>query len=73
MIESIWAQITPVRSVRSVKTILVACTYHPPWADQNENILLTQDPFGLVMITGDFNANSTGFLQSEVRRLCSIK
>jgi hypothetical protein len=39
-IESIWIQFTPERAIRTGSTILVACIYHPTWADQNQNLLL---------------------------------
>ena len=71
-IESICVQITPVGLARSVSTILVACIYHPPWADQNGHYtycrcLSNSTPFGFGYNNGRFQYKFYWYsLQSEV-------
>ena len=90
-VESIWLSMRPYRLPRQITSIILSVIYHPPNSQRNENIILkhhvqknldailSEQPNALIIITGDFNPNSTGLqskeiaLQSHLKQLVKFK
>ena len=68
----------PYRLPRQITSIILSVIYHPPNSQKNENIILkhhvqknldailSEQPNALIIITGDFNPNSTGLQSKEI-------
>ena len=84
-VESIWLSIRPYRLPRQITSIILSVIYHPPNSQRNENIILkhhvqknldaifSDQPNALIIITGDFNPNSTGLQPKEIAQPNHLK
>ena len=77
-VESIWIQMRPYSLPRQITSTVLGVIYHSTRNKQPENTilqehiqknldaLLSKQPNALVLITGDFNPNSTGFQAKHI-------
>ena len=83
-IESLWVTIRPHRLPRHTSIVLLVVVYHPPSSNAEEthtlldhlqsstDLFLTKHPDALVIITGDFNPNSTNLKACTISRLLGM-
>ena len=76
-LETLWIHLKPYRFPRHTSTILLGVIYHPPSAEAEDNELLIEHvnsnvdsflnkyPDALIVLTGDFNPNSTNISLSR--------
>ncbi len=82
--ESLWIHLKSYRLPRHTSTILLGVIYHPPSAkaennelliehvNSNVDSLLNKYPDALIVLTGDFNPNSTNISLSTLARSCGL-
>ena len=83
-LETLWIHLKPYRLPRHTSTILLGVIYHPPSAKAEDNELLIEHvnsnvdsllnkyPDALIVLTGDFNPNSTNISLSTLARGCGL-
>ena len=83
-LEILWIHLKPYRLPRHTSTILLGVIYHPPSAKAEDNELLIEHvnsnvdsllnkyPDALIVLTGDFNPNSTNISLSTLARGCGL-
>lgn len=84
-VESLWVSVRPHRLPREVSVILVSVIYNSTSSNADYNTKLYQHiqinvdkflrdhPEALVLITGDFNPNSTGFSEKQIKAMTGLK